>query len=348
MKYIFVVRQLENGGAEAATICLGKELALRSHEVEIWNTGNPAPASLENWNSWATVKQIKKISLIQYKKQSDEVLILVDNVGQKYVGVDQSISIIHSDRTRKYKQAKTLFKRLLERLKIKRKLSKGHNVVISKQLQLELSPFTVHQPAYIPNPFDSDRVTTLSKQAIDFPNSKLPESFIVHIGRFTITKQQGLLLSSYLDNPLLNQSADLVFIGGEQKAQKPLMTKMKREITLAQKELNVHFTDDINNPFAILSKARCLVLCSKTETMGYVLLEAMTLNIPIVSTDTIGALEVLGTDFPGIVRDGESLAERINDALANPEKYRKTLPQEYQLEFAVDKFQSYVTDFSNR
>lgn len=345
MKYIFVVRQLQSGGAEAATITLGKELVNRGHQVEIWNTGNESPNSLEHWCQWATVKQVQKLSLIKYKKQEDEVLVLVDNVGQKYVGIDQSISIIHSDRTRRFKLAKSMFKRFWEQLKIKRKLGAGHNIVISKQLGIELSPFTLHQPVYIPNPFDSERVKRLSEQAIEFPGNELPESFIVHIGRFTKNKQQDLLLSSYLDNSQLNSNADLIFIGGEQKAKKPMMRQMKDEIKLAKLSNRVHFTDDISNPFSILSHARCLVLCSKTETMGYVLLEAMTLNIPIVSTDTIGALEVLGDDFPGIVREGESLSDRINHALTYPEQYQKPLPDEYRLNYVVDKFQDYSADF---
>lgn len=345
MKYIFVVRQLENGGAEAATIILGKELFRRGHQIEVWNTGNEAPESLVNWGDWADVNQISKLSLVNYKKHRDEVLILIDNVGQKYVGVDQSISIIHSDRTRRYKQAKSSLKQFIERCKIKRKLSRGHNIIISKKLGIELAPFTVHKPVYIPNPFDSDRVRRLSKQAVEFPHGKLPDSFITHIGRFTETKQQDLLLSCYLNNPALNTSADLVFIGGELKKHKPLMTQLKSEAKLAKLDHKVHFTDNCNNPFAILSHSRCLVLCSKTETMGYVLLEAMTLNIPIVTTDTIGAIEVLGEDFPGIVREGESLTDRINHALSHPEKYIKPLTAEYQLEQVVDQIQAYVNDF---
>lgn len=345
MKYTFVIRQLESGGAETATILLGKELQHRGHQIEVWNTGNEAPESLKNWNTWSTVKQINKLSLLSYKKQSNEVLILIDNVGQKYVGINQSISIIHSDRTCKFKQAKSPIKRFMERLKIKRKLSRGHNIVISKQLTSELTPFTVHKPVYIPNPFDSERVKQLSQQPLDFPPGKLPHSFIAHVGRICEIKQQDMLLSCYLNNSKLNMNTDLVFIGGEQKPHKPLIPELKAEAQRAGLDHKIHFTGDSSNPFTILSRARCLVLCSKMESMGYVLLEAMTLKIPIVSTDTLGAIEVLGESFPGIVRKGESLTERINHALSYPEQYIKQLPQEYQLEQVVDQIQDYVNDF---
>ena len=96
--------------------------------------------------------------------------------------------------------------------------------------------------------------------------------------------------------------------------------------------------------------------------MGYVLLEAMALNIPIVSTTTIGAKEVLGNDFPGLInlfpemknnqkanteldykpleKNTEILAEKLVQVINNPLGFTQKLSDEYSVDIVANKFET--------
>jgi len=68
----------------------------------------------------------------------------------------------------------------------------------------------------------------------------------------------------------------------------------------------------------------------------------MALRIPIVATEAVGPLEVLGEDFAGLVKEGEDLGIRIEDALNHPERFIKELPSKYNKDEVVEKFECFI------
>lgn len=344
MKYIFVVRHLGSGGAETATIILGKTLAARGHQIEIWNTGKNNIADLPKWNSWSKVQHISRYTLLFYNQKPTETLVLVDNVGSRYAPTKGVISIIHGNCIKDFKQQQSFWGKCRALRKLQGRYGKRQNVVVSSQLAHELALFTKVEPLHIPNPFDQ---TTIIENASKEFAGDLPTNFIVHIGRLSAEKRQDILLNSYLSHAVLPIKADLVFVGGEHKPHKPLQPILEESVRQTPFTEKVHFLGDQINPWSILKKARCLVLCSEYETMGYVLLEAMALGIPIVSTDVAGPREVLGEEFPGLVKQGENLGERIAEALDNPELFILPVPIRYQPESIAEQFEELVSQLSN-
>ena len=359
MKYIFVIRHICYGGAETSTLLLSKALASRGHTIEIWNLGKSTEDDLNRWLPFSSVKAIKKWQLLSYKVKPSELLVLVNNAAHRYAPKKGTVTIVHGDPTYKLTQTTSFFGRVKQRIKLHQQHYSRNNFVISNQLATRLTPFTKQSPVYLPNPFDAHSVVEKAKQPCDID---LPKHFIVHIGRFGPEKKQDMLLASYLENQALNSTVDLVFIGDEPQKNGPITAKLHSMASKSDLSNKIHFLGNQANPWNILVKAKCLVLCSEFESMGYVLLEAMALNIPIVSTTTIGAKEVLGNDFPGLVnlfpvmknnqKDNtdlvneslqqatEILAEKLIQVINNPLEFTKKLSDEYSVDIVANKFET--------
>jgi glycosyltransferase involved in cell wall biosynthesis len=84
-----------------------------------------------------------------------------------------------------------------------------------------------------------------------------------------------------------------------------------KELKLAESVALMGRTKD---PAAALSNFNLFVLSSKFEGFGLVLLEAMSLNVPIIASKIPAAIEVLGTDGAGVFFEpgnADDLAEKI-------------------------------------
>lgn len=338
-KVIFIINQLMVGGAEKSTLLLSKELLKLGTEVEVWYLKSSDKKQISLWQSVVPVKKKNKHLLKFYKKPKNETIFLVNNAAHRYISTKTAINIIHSDQTYPFYQATTqklrkrIFKSLLKRF-FPRK-----SVVVSKRLAKNLSPFTQEYPAYIANPFDADIVIKSSKIQV---THNLSRPYILHVGRISPEKQQEQLLQLYLNNNALQQKVNLAFIGSEADSEQPIINRMKQSIDDKNASEMVHFLGELDNPWSIMAQSECLVLCSETESMGYVILEAMTLNIPIVSTACEGPVEVLGENFTGLAEDFNELDKKIMLALIEPEQFKLSLPNIYQPESVAKQYLDYV------
>lgn len=322
-----------------ASLILAKELADRGHQVEIWNLGCNSVKESSDISTYATVKSINKLSLYSYRHSEGDIMLLVNNAGNRYAPKKNCVSIIHGDPTYRLRDTESLTTRLKSRLKIYLDHYYRPAIIISAELGRRLSPYTKHEPKYIPNPFHAQGII---KKSQDPRSVDLPEKFIVHVGRIAPEKRQYILLNDYLEHAELPKKTELVFVGAEIIDDGPLMAQMIKMREASSWSQRVHFLGDQSNPWNIIKYAQCLVLCSEFESMGYVLLEAMALNIPIVATTTVGTREVLGHEFPGLVVDSESLSERISQAISSPEQFIKQLPSRYDHKNVVDEFEKYL------
>jgi len=90
--------------------------------------------------------------------------------------------------------------------------------------------------------------------------------------------------------------------------------------------------------FAVIERADCLILPSYNEGEPIVLLEAMSVGIPVISTNVGLIPEMLGKDYPfiSLPRDQASLEEKIIQFISCREldQISKTLKERYSLAYS--------------
>lgn len=140
----------------------------------------------------------------------------------------------------------------------------------------------------LPNPIDLEDIREKSLELLDI---KLPDKYILFIGRLSYVKNLFLLLEAFEMGKL--DDIYLVIVGdGEMRD--ILIEKSKK----MQKADKIIFLGAIENPLPILKRSQLLVLPSFSEAYPTILLEALCLYVPILSTPTKGAEEIL-SNMPG-------------------------------------------------
>lgn len=155
------------------------------------------------------------------------------------------------------------------------------------------------------NPFDAAEIRRLSGEPAALPK----QPYILHIGRFAPQKRHDLLLAAFGELPATHH---LVFLCRDEPALRSMIAGqgLGHRVTIA----GFHA-----NPYPWIAGADLLVLCSDHEGMPNVLVEALLLGTPVVSTDCpSGPRELLQGGACGrLVPCGDSaaLAKAMRQAL---------------------------------
>lgn len=170
------------------------------------------------------------------------------------------------------------------------------------------SRYSTSQIVTIPNGVDTDlleAVAAVSKQSLDLPRDA---QMVAVIGRLDKQKGTDWLIEHVADLTRDHDRLHFVFCGrGDTEL-------YRRRATQLGIDKRVHFLGWRGDVAGILKSADLLMLPSRWEGMPNVVLEAMTVGVPIVATPTHGVMEVLGPNarqmtFPQ--GDVEMLRERM-------------------------------------
>jgi CDP-glycerol glycerophosphotransferase len=110
----------------------------------------------------------------------------------------------------------------------------------------------------------------------------------VTVGRLSVEKDHAKLIRSFASVAVQTLSARLLILGTGPL--EPQLRALVDELGLGKR---VHLLGHCSNPHAYVKRADCFVLSSNHEGQGLVLLEAMLIGTPIVSTDIEGVRSVL-------------------------------------------------------
>lgn len=149
------------------------------------------------------------------------------------------------------------------------------------------------------NLFDYKRILKLSKEKIEFDentisnveqreleqvlnNSKITK--FIAIGRFSKEKGNDRLLEAFEQFWQKHENTYLIIIGGYGKEYNPLLKCLEN----MKCKNNVALIRFMNNPYPVLNKCDSLILPSRYEGFGLVLIEADVLGKPVVSTNIVG------------------------------------------------------------
>lgn len=139
----------------------------------------------------------------------------------------------------------------------------------------------------------------ISTHAINIIKRSDTVKFIT-IGRMSPEKNQHLLLHAF-SKVLAKGTKAHLFLVGTGSLKKSLINETKRLKIFDA----VTFTGQLDNPFPLLSACDCFVLSSLYEGQGLVLLEAMVLGIPCISTNIQGPQSVLANGHGLLVENNE-------------------------------------------
>ena len=167
------------------------------------------------------------------------------------------------------------------------------------------------------------KILNKKEEKIEFDKVR-KKNYFVAVGRLTFQKN-FLFLIRNIKNLLIENNFQLVIIGeGEERK---LLEKYINDNGLKEHIFLIGYS---NNIFPYLKNAKALISTSRWEDPGVVLLEAASVNLPIISSDCIsGPREFLENDKNGFgytENDDESFKLAINSFLnASPNAIRQRL-----------------------
>lgn len=190
---------------------------------------------------------------------------------------------------------------------------------------IQLLPEKAYDSCVIHNPVDSEDVSELSQVKIDIPK----KPYIVHVGKFKAEKRHDILLKAFAKS---SYSGDLVLVG-----QGPLRAVLEELVVELKISHRVNFVGYHANPYPFMKNSELLVLSSDYEGLGMVLLEAISLGVPVLSTDCPhGPRDILDSCQLVPVGDVDALALALS--VQNLNIYKAYLHEYFNLEFALKKY----------
>ncbi|MER3479061.1 MAG: glycosyl transferase [Meiothermus sp.] len=215
-------------------------------------------------------------------------------------------------------------------------------VAVSQGVAKDLTARTGLPPGkvrVIYNPVVTPELFAKAEEPLDHPWFKPGEPpVILGVGRLTAQKDFATLIRAFA---LVRKErpARLMILGeGEER---PKLETLVQELGL---EADVSLPGFVENPFSYMKRAAVFVLSSKWEGLPTVLIEALALGIPVVSTDCPnGPAEILeGGKWGGLVPvgDPEALAGAMLGLLKTSPRDRVRVEQleRYTLGYAVSRY----------
>ena len=148
---------------------------------------------------------------------------------------------------------------------------------------------------YIYNPVPSKEIISKSKEP-GMKNFMIDGFTFVTSGRLTKQKGYDRLLEAVARLQKENFHFRVLVIGeGEERY------ALEQQISHEGLKSIVRLLGYMNNPFPIITKADCFVCSSRAEGFSLVILEAMVLGLPIISTNCSGPNELVGESQYGLL-----------------------------------------------
>lgn len=278
-------------------------------------------------------------------KQYDAIISFIEGKPLKFHRyvmnrTKNNITWVHADlRTNHYTIGKTLSSKA--EAKTYKRMNKIVFVSENSKKQFEKLYETINpKKIVIYNPINKEGIIAQSKQQI----IEKKKFTIVSIGR--LSKEKGYDRLLRVTNKLNHkgQDFDLWIIGDGPMMQK--LIQLKQSLTLR----NVHFLGFKNPPYPWLAQADLFINSSYSEAAPLVLCEAMCLGIPVIATETAGAMELLENGKWGILtrQDETSLYEGILDLLKSQTKldhYKKMATEHskiFNIQNSIKQFYSLI------
>jgi N-acetyl-alpha-D-glucosaminyl L-malate synthase BshA len=194
---------------------------------------------------------------------------------------------------------------------------------VSKALKKEtLQAFKIdNNVEVIPNFIDFEKIRKTKNTAkCCVSNKTSDEKILMHISNFRKVKRIDDIVKVFaIVRKKIKSKLVLVGDGPE----KPYIERLVRDLNLNK---DVIFTGRVVDPIDVLASADIFLLPSETESFGLSALEAMSMGVPVISSNSGGITEVNingKTGYTCNVGDVKTMAHLVIDLLKNEAKYQQ-------------------------
>jgi len=185
------------------------------------------------------------------------------------------------------------------------------------------STFGIRGPhfAVIPNMVDLEAIARAAREPVSYPFEGSPLPLVVAVGRLAPGKGLAdLLQARALSRDGVQWNLLVVGEGGDEDR----LRRLAADLSVAD---HVAFTGFAANPFALIAQADVFVSPSHSESFGNVIIEAMAVGTPVVSTRLPhGPVTIVEDGRTGLFcnpRDPEDLAAKVRILLRDPDYARE-------------------------
>lgn len=351
-KILFVLPGIMGGGAERVVLNLYKALEThKGHECHILSLSRNIAHAVDpdirvHYLDEVSKTSKKGINRLTYRKKNIKI---IDDYIENTFGNDcfvlsnmmfadkiMSLSrhkvyhIIHSAYTQSLLGGKAFYRRFF----IKRNINniyRNHPLIFvsTGALNSFCENFTTKTNKHvIYNPVNDWEIQKLAAEQaeVDF-------DYILHVGRFNRAKRHDRLIKAY---SMIKSDIKLLLLG-EGRLEGSIRSQIDA-LGLSERVLIMGFK---TNPYPYISGAKVLVLCSDFEGLPTVIIEAISLGTPFVATDCPGGIrEIVDRNSPSLVplNSIERLANAIDDALADPGKYKSSLDDKFMSQHVATQY----------
>lgn len=330
---LFILQNLEGGGAEKVFVHIANGFSLNGFDVEILlgeNSGDyfhllDPLVKISILNAKTFVDYIYKLPSFFRRNTYSYVFTASDYISAATIIAKfilksdfQSIVTLHYHLPYELSVLPTLNRKWLTWINRNILIKASKIIAVSNGVNEGFRKVTKKSGKYpitIFNPVIDHTMYKFAEEAID--NGFTIHPFIITVGALIEQKNQLLLLQAFKKFSDNFANVDLVILGAGPKEE-----ELKEFVVNNNLASKVHFLGFQKNPFKFIKKASLFVLSSDCEGLGNVIIEALGLGINVVSTDCpSGPREILEDEKYGWlakVNDSDDLVLKIEQALNNP------------------------------
>lgn len=340
---LLAIDAITGRGAEKVVLNLAEALLKLGHQVSIIIYENIVEFEIDSRIHIYDLKPLlhegsRIFSRLTDRKNANIFQVLLSRIEAKYGHVDLILSalpridrilsriednrifhVIHNPLSLQNGIRKNSWRKKLSRIWHMKRIYDGRKIiVVSSGIGDDLIKYVKVRPASlnkIYNPFHFNKIRKLANKPLKFPSKIIDKDYLLHIGALTLQqKRQDVLIKAFA---LSGLKCNLVLLGKGKDEEKILALIKSHGVSD-----RVFLAGFQVNPYPWIKNARMLVLSSDYEGFGNVLVEAMVLGTPALSTDCpTGPGEIFSERMSDcLVPNGniKALAEKMRKFYAKP------------------------------
>ena len=189
---------------------------------------------------------------------------------------------------------------------------------------LGLAPITAGKTEVISNPLDSKMVLSKANENLpEWSEKRFTKPVVLALGRLIVAhKGFDLLIRAHAELQSRGVDHNLLILG--EGPDRQLLERLIKDLGVSESVCLAGFQQ---NPYPFIKRARALVVPSRFEAFGMVVLEAMVLGVPVIClTSASGVVELLEGNAYGISVSGEdplALTSAINEIITDSVLYQR-------------------------